>query len=117
MAGGIGTRFWPLSRDDKPKQFLDILNTGTTLIQDTFNRFKGLCPDENIMVVTSEDHKELVKAQLGINPENILSEPERRNTAPCIAYAAFRIFNRDPDAVMVVTPSDHHIKETDHLHY
>jgi len=115
MAGGIGTRFWPLSRDDKPKQFLDILNRGTTLIQDTYNRFKGLCPDDNILVVTSDEHKELVIEQLGIRPQNVLAEPERRNTAPCIAYAAFRIFNQDPDAVMVVTPADHHITDTEHF--
>jgi mannose-1-phosphate guanylyltransferase len=115
MAGGIGTRFWPLSRDKKPKQFLDILNNGTTLIQDTIRRFEGLCPRENIFVVTSEAHKELVLEQIDIPEENVLSEPMRRNTAPCIAYAAFRIFNKDPEAVMVVSPSDHHIREEDNF--
>ena len=115
MAGGIGTRFWPLSRDEKPKQFLDILNDGTTLIQDTVSRFDGLCPRENIYVVTSEAHRELVLEQVDIPEDNVLSEPMRRNTAPCIAYAAFRIFNRDPEAIMVVSPSDHHIKEEENF--
>jgi len=111
MAGGIGARFWPLSRDNKPKQFLDILNRGTTLLQDTFKRFEGLCPKENIYVVTSDNHKALVLEQLDIPEENVLGEPTRRNTAPCIAYAAFRIYNKNPNAIMVVSPSDHHIKE------
>lgn len=111
MAGGAGTRFWPLSRDVKPKQFLDILNTGTTLLQDTINRFDGLCPRENIMVVTNESYRDLVLEQVDIPGENILSEPMRRNTAPCIAYAAFRILKRDPEAVMLVSPSDHLIKQ------
>ena len=115
MAGGIGTRFWPLSRDEKPKQFLDILNDGTTLIQDTVKRFEGLCPRENIYVVTSDDHRDLVLEQVDIPEENVLSEPMRRNTAPCIAYAAFRIYSRDPEAIMVVSPSDHHIKEEDNF--
>ncbi|MDX2414269.1 MAG: mannose-1-phosphate guanylyltransferase [Bacteroidales bacterium] len=113
MAGGIGTRFWPLSRNKKPKQFLDILNDGTSLLQDTVNRFEGLCPIENILIVTSEAHKDLVKEQVGIPENNILAEPMRRNTAPCIAYAAFRIYSRDPDAIMVVSPADHYIKEED----
>ena len=115
MAGGIGTRFWPLSRDGKPKQFLDILNRGTTLIQDTVSRFEGLCPKENIYVVTSEDHREMVSEQVDIPKDNILAEPMRRNTAPCIAYAAFRIFSKDPDAVMVVSPSDHHIMDVENF--
>lgn len=111
MAGGAGTRFWPLSRDVKPKQFLDILNRGSSLLQDTINRFKGLCPAANIMVVTNESYRDLVLEQTDIPEENILSEPMRRNTAPCIAYAAFRIYKRDPEAVMLVSPSDHHIKQ------
>ncbi len=115
MAGGIGTRFWPLSRDEKPKQFLDILNRGTTLIQDTVSRFEGLCPKENIYVVTSEDHREIVREQIDIPDDNVLAEPMRRNTAPCIAYAAFRIFSKDPDAVMVVSPSDHHIMDVENF--
>ncbi|MBS0011980.1 MAG: NTP transferase domain-containing protein [Bacteroidales bacterium] len=113
MAGGAGTRFWPLSRDAKPKQFLDILNTGTTLLQDTIMRFRDLCPRENIFVVTNESYRELVMEQVDIPEENILCEPMRRNTAPCILYAAFRIHARDPEAVMLVSPADHLIKETE----
>ncbi|MFO7754904.1 MAG: mannose-1-phosphate guanylyltransferase [Bacteroidales bacterium] len=113
MAGGAGTRFWPLSRDVKPKQFLDILNTGSSLLQETVRRFDGLCPRENIMVVTNESYRDIVSEQLDIPAENILSEPMRRNTAPCIAYAAFRIYKRDPEAVMLVSPADHHIKDED----
>jgi mannose-1-phosphate guanylyltransferase len=107
MAGGVGSRFWPLSRLEKPKQFLDILGSGETLIQQTYRRFKSICPEKNIFVVTSADHKELVTEQLGIDPERILSEPLRRNTAPCIAYGTFRIKCENPDAVIAVTPSDH----------
>ncbi len=113
MAGGVGTRFWPLSRNDKPKQFLDILGTGETLIQLTFRRFSSICRKENIYVVTSADHKDLVLEQLEIDPSNILSEPFRRNTAPCIAYGTFRILNENPDAIIVVTPSDHLIVKED----
>jgi mannose-1-phosphate guanylyltransferase len=107
MAGGVGSRFWPLSRHNKPKQFLDILGTGETLIQKTFRRFKSVCPEENIFVVTNSDHKDLVAEQLGIKPDRVLSEPLRRNTAPCIAYGTFRIQSENPDAVIVVTPADH----------
>lgn len=107
MAGGVGSRFWPLSRLEKPKQFLDILGSGETLIQQTYRRFKSICPEKNIFVVTSADHKELVTEQLGIDPERILSEPLRRNTAPCIAYGTFRIKCENPEAVIAVTPSDH----------
>ncbi|MFO7851349.1 MAG: mannose-1-phosphate guanylyltransferase [Bacteroidota bacterium] len=111
MAGGAGTRFWPMSRDVKPKQFLDILNTGSTLLQDTVKRFEGLCPRENIMVVTNESYRDLVLDQVDIPLENVLCEPMRRNTAPCIAYAAFRILKKDPDAIMVVSPADHLINQ------
>ena len=107
MAGGVGSRFWPLSRREKPKQFLDILGTGETLIQQTFRRFKSTCPEKNIYVVTNIEHKNLVVEQLGINPENVLAEPFRRNTAPCLAYGTFRILKEDPGAVIVVTPADH----------
>jgi len=107
MAGGVGSRFWPLSRREKPKQFLDILGTGETLIQQTFRRFKSTCPEKNIYVVTNVEHKDLVVEQLGIKPENVLAEPFRRNTAPCLAYGTFRILKEDPDAVIVVTPADH----------
>jgi len=113
MAGGVGSRFWPLSRHEKPKQFLDILGTGETLIQQTYGRFKSLCPEENIFVVTNADHTDLVIEQLGISPERVLSEPLRRNTAPCIAYGTFRIKSQNPDAVIVVTPADHLIVKED----
>jgi mannose-1-phosphate guanylyltransferase len=107
MAGGVGSRFWPLSRKEKPKQFLDILGTGETLIQQTFRRFKAFCPEKNIFVVTSDEHKDLVLDQLEIDPNRVLSEPMRRNTAPCIAYGTFRIKNENPSAIIAVTPSDH----------
>ena len=94
MAGGVGSRFWPLSRREKPKQFLDILGTGETLIQQTFRRFQSTCARENIYIVTSAEHKELVLEQLDIDPDNILAEPLRRNTAPCLAYGTFRILDR-----------------------
>ncbi len=115
MAGGVGSRFWPMSRKDHPKQFIDILGTGETLIQATFRRLQKICSAENILVVTNEDYVSLVKQQLPLLHErNILSEPSRKNTAPCIAYAAWKIHKRDPDAVMLVAPSDHVItKESD----
>jgi mannose-1-phosphate guanylyltransferase len=113
MAGGVGSRFWPLSRSEKPKQFLDILNKGETLIQQTYRRFKSVCPEENIFVVTSAEHKKLVISQLGISPDRVLAEPLRRNTAPCIAYGTFRIRKENPDAVIAVTPSDHLIEKED----
>jgi len=107
MAGGVGSRFWPLSRYKKPKQFLDILGTGETLIQQTFRRFKSACPEKNIYVVTSYENKDMVTDQLGIDPANVLAEPFRRNTAPCLAYGTFRILRENPDAVIAVTPADH----------
>ena len=108
MAGGVGSRFWPLSRSNKPKQFLDILGVGKTLLQQTFERFLKIIPAENIYVVSNAEYKDIIEEQLtGIKRENILSEPYRRNTAPCIAYAAYRLKQKDPDAVMVVAPSDH----------
>jgi mannose-1-phosphate guanylyltransferase len=113
MAGGVGSRFWPLSRTDKPKQFLDIIGTGETLIQQTFRRFKKICPEENIFVVTSAEHKDLVTDQLGIDPSRVLGEPFRRNTAPCLAYGTFRILKENPDAVIAVTPADHLIIKED----
>lgn len=109
MAGGVGSRFWPLSRRDKPKQFLDIVGTGETLIQQTFRRFKEVCPEKNIFVVTSAEHRELVTEQLGIDPSRVLGEPFRRNTAPCIAYGTFRILKENPEAIIAVTPADHFI--------
>lgn len=108
MAGGIGSRFWPMSRTPHPKQFLDILGTGKSLLQQTWDRSKKVVPQENILIVTNAQYRGLVKEQLkGIRASQILLEPARRNTAPCIAYAAFRIKAKNPNASMVVAPSDH----------
>ncbi|MDR1054598.1 MAG: mannose-1-phosphate guanylyltransferase [Prevotellaceae bacterium] len=108
MAGGIGSRFWPLSRKSKPKQFLDILGTGKTFIRQTFERFANIIPVENFLVVTGVDYKQLVLEQIPELAENqILCEPIRRNTAPCIAYATYKLLQKNPDATVVVTPSDH----------
>ena len=108
MAGGVGSRFWPMSRTNYPKQFLDVLGTGKTLLQQTFDRFLKLCPIEHIYIVTNADYKHLVETQLpGLPVENILLEPSRKNTAPCIAYASYKIAQKCPDAVTVVAPSDH----------
>jgi len=108
MAGGIGSRFWPISRTTHPKQFIDILGTGKTLIQHTYDRFLKICPPENIYIVTNEIYSDLVKEQLkGINDHQILTEPVMRNTAPCVAYGCFKIESLNPDAAIVVAPSDH----------
>ncbi len=108
MAGGIGSRFWPISTVEKPKQFLDILGVGKSLLQLTFERFKRLIPSENILVVTSQDYINIVAEQLPEIPkDNILGEPMRRNTAPCISYATCKIKSLSPIANIVVTPSDH----------
>jgi mannose-1-phosphate guanylyltransferase len=114
MAGGVGSRFWPMSKSDYPKQFLDILGSGKTLIQQTYQRFTELCPAKNIYVVTSDQYKELVYQQLPEVPkENVLAEPSRKNTAPCIAYASYKIHKLNPNAVTVVAPSDHLITKED----
>lgn len=114
MAGGIGSRFWPLSKTNMPKQFLDILGTGRTFIQQTYDRFKRICPDENFYVVTSSDYKDLVIQQLPeLRADQVLLEPLRRNTAPCIAYASYKILTINPDANIIVAPSDHHIQDED----
>ena len=108
MAGGIGTRFWPYSRNAKPKQFLDVLNTGKTLVQSTYERYLTICPPENIYIVTHEEHAALVHEQLPmVTTEQVILEPMRKNTAPCIAYAANKIFIKNSEAIMVVSPSDH----------
>ena len=108
MAGGIGSRFWPMSRSNYPKQFLDILNTGKTLIQSTFDRFAAFVPTENIYVVTSGEYVNIVKNQLPELPlQNILGEPSRKNTAPCVAYISFKLMQLDPNATMIVAPADH----------
>ena len=108
MAGGIGSRFWPMSRTNFPKQFLDILHTGKTLIQATYDRFASFIPAENIFVVTSNEYVNIVKTQLpGIPLQNILGEPSRKNTAPCIAYISFKLANLDPNAKLIIAPADH----------
>jgi mannose-1-phosphate guanylyltransferase len=115
MAGGIGTRFWPFSRTSFPKQFHDVLGVGKTMLQQTAERFKDICPPENIYVVTSQEYIGLVKEQLPFMTDNqVLAEPCRRNTAPCIGYAAYKIAARNPQANLVVAPADHIIlKEQD----
>jgi mannose-1-phosphate guanylyltransferase len=108
MAGGIGSRFWPMSRTSFPKQFHDILGVGRTLIQMTYDRFVPICPKENMLVVTNERYKDLVLQQLpDLKPEQVLCEPFMRNTAPCVAYASFWIADQAPDANIIVAPSDH----------
>lgn len=108
MAGGIGSRFWPLSKDNYPKQFLDILGTGKSFIQSTYERFSPVIPDENFLVVTNKAYKQLVLEHLPmLKPDQVLCEPARRNTAPCIAYAAYHIQSRCKEANIVVTPADH----------
>ena len=107
MAGGIGSRFWPLSTPEFPKQFIDILGCGRTLIQLTVDRFEGICPEANIWVVTNEKYVDIVKEQIPMIPEShILAEPVARNTAPCIAWACWCIHQEDADANIVITPSD-----------
>jgi len=112
MAGGIGSRFWPLSTTNKPKQFLDILGLGRTFLQMTFDRFTQVCPIENIFVVTNEMYSQIVAQQLpALKPEQILAEPLRRNTAPCIAYANMKIRQLNHNANIIVAPSDHLITQ------
>lgn len=107
MAGGVGSRFWPLSTPENPKQFIDILGCGRTLIQLTVDRFNGICPKENFWVVTNAKYVDIVKEQLPDVPANhILAEPVARNTAPCIAWACWSIKKEDPNANVVVTPAD-----------
>jgi len=114
MAGGIGSRFWPMSKACLPKQFLDILGTGETLIQQTFSRLQKICPAENILIATSKNYKSLCQEQLAdVLEKNILCEPAMRNTAPCVAYAAFKIQSQNPDANMIVAASDHIITRED----
>lgn len=114
MAGGVGSRFWPMSTEDNPKQFIDILGVGRTLLQLTYDRFKGICPLENVWVVTNKKYAALVREQLPEVPaENILLEPCRRNTAPCIAYVTWRIKAINPKANVVITPSDHFVTDVE----
>jgi len=110
MAGGVGSRFWPLSQTDNPKQFLDIMGTGRTMLQTTFRRCAELCPRENIVIVTGDQYVDHVHEQIGdLQPHQVLGEPLRRGTAPCIAYAAATIAGLDPEATLIVVPSDHAI--------
>ncbi len=114
MAGGIGSRFWPMSTEERPKQFIDVLGVGRTLIQMTLDRFRGICPIENVWIVTNERYADLVHEQLPDVPvDHILQEPCRRNTAPCIAYVSWRIKMTDPKANVVVSPSDHIVTNVD----
>ncbi|WP_072945309.1 mannose-1-phosphate guanylyltransferase [Flavobacterium granuli] len=117
MAGGVGSRFWPKSRNHFPKQFIDILGTGQSLLQLTYERFLKICPKENIYILSNQQYLGLIQDQLaGISADNILLEPSRNNTAPCIAYASYKILNANPDANIVVAPSDHLIlKESEFL--
>jgi len=108
MAGGVGSRFWPLSTSAKPKQFLDILGTGRSFLQQTFDRFAQIIPKENIYIVTNESYAKLTQEQLpDLKSHQILTEPAMRNTAPCIAYATYKILSKNPEANFVVAPSDH----------
>ena len=108
MAGGVGTRFWPFSRTQNPKQFHDVLGVGKTMLQQTFDRFADVCPPQNVYVVTSTDYIDIVRQQLPqLGAEQILCEPIRRNTAPCIAYACYKIGVKNPKANIVVAPADH----------
>lgn len=112
MAGGSGTRFWPVSRTSKPKQFLDVADTGKTFIRETYDRFLKIVPKENIIVSTAARYRDLVRAEIPeLNDSNILSEPYSRSTAPCIAYATYTLLKRNPEANLVVTPSDHLIDD------
>lgn len=111
MAGGSGTRFWPVSRNSRPKQFLDMADTGKTFLRLTYERFLNIIPKENIIVVTAAKYKEMLLEQIPeISEENLLLEPYAKNTAPCIAYATYSILKRNPQARVVVTPSDHIIE-------
>ena len=113
MAGGAGTRLWPHSRQHHPKQFLDLLGVGCSLLQSTYTHIRRQVKKENIFVVTHKEHAHLARAQLAeLSPSQILCEPVRRNTAPCIAYASYRIRKKDPSAVTIVTPADHYITDT-----
>jgi mannose-1-phosphate guanylyltransferase len=112
MAGGIGSRFWPVSRTQYPKQFIDLLGTGKSLIQWTYNRFKNICPQENIYLITNQAYMATLKQQIPeIKDENIISEPSRKNTAPCAAYFAHKIMALNPDANIIMSPADHLIMD------
>ena len=114
MAGGSGTRFWPISRAARPKQFIDMADSGKTFIRETYERFLGVVPQENIIVVTATRYRDLVMEQIPeLKEENLLLEPYSRNTAPCIAYATYTLLKRNPNAHVVVTPADHAIDDVE----
>lgn len=114
MAGGVGSRFWPVSRTEHPKQFIDFFGVGKTLIQSTYDRFLKICPPENIFIVTNQIYTDIIKKQIpGITDNQILAEPIMRNTAPCISYGSMKIAQLNPDATIVVAPSDHTITNPD----
>jgi len=116
MAGGIGSRFWPMSTPQRPKQFLDVLGIGKSLLQMTFERLQNISPTENIYILTNMDYKEMVLEQLpGLTPDQVLTEPERKNTAPCIAYAAAKIHAINPNANLIVSPADHLIMQQENF--
>lgn len=116
MAGGVGSRFWPISTQQFPKQFHDMLGTGSTLIQKTFSRFESLIPSENILIATNKKYKNLVQEQLPkVTSKQLLLEPAMRNTAPCILYSALKIYNKNPDGIMIIAPSDHWIENEQEL--
>lgn len=111
MAGGVGSRFWPVSTPDFPKQFHDMLGTGETLLQKTFSRLSQLIPSENILILTNERYNDLVLSQLNVSQEQVILEPAMRNTAPCILYASLKIQKLNPNAQILVAPSDHWIED------
>ena len=114
MCGGVGSRFWPYSRENRPKQFIDFLGTGRSLLQQCCDRLHGLISKDHIVVVTNKQYADLIKEQLpDISESNILYEPARRNTAPCIAWASYHILKQDPSAQILVCPSDHLILKPD----
>lgn len=114
MAGGAGTRFWPMSTNVCPKQFIDVMGTGRTMIQQTYDRFRNFCPPENVLVVTGRIYRDIVLEQLPeLKPEQVLCEPHRKNTAPCIAYANYKIHAVNPEATVVVAPADHVVLKED----
>ena len=117
MAGGVGSRFWPVSKQSFPKQFHDMLGIGKSLLQMTFDRLEKIIPAENILVLTNSDYVTLVNEQLPVvQKDNIVAEPAMRNTAPCILLAALKIRKKNPDALMIVAPSDHYIKDEQLFH-
>lgn len=110
MAGGVGSRLWPMSRAANPKQFHDLMGTGKTLLRQTFDRFQGICPTENVFVVTSQEYEQLVLEQLPeLSSNQVLTEPDRRNTGPCVTYASYKIEEINPNAIITVAAADHYI--------